>query len=141
MTSRSYLTWWLINAYVKYMATDQLSRVFSALADPTRRDILARLGEGDANVTELAAPFPISLPAISRHLKVLEGAGLITRDRQAQWRTNSLRTEPLEEATTWMQHLSHLWDDRFSRLDAHLASVKQALENTTTDTDKEEDDD
>ena len=123
------------------MATDQLSRVFSALADPTRRDILARLGEGDANVTEIAAPFPISLPAISRHLKVLEGAGLITRDRQAQWRTNSLRTEPLEEATTWMQHLSHLWDDRFGRLDAHLASVKQALENTNTDTDKEEDDD
>ncbi|MCW2749843.1 MAG: transcriptional repressor sdpR [Aeromicrobium sp.] len=127
------------------MPADQLSKVFSALADPTRRDILARLGEGDANVTELAAPFPISLPAISRHLKVLEGAGLITRDRQAQWRTNSLRTEPLEEATTWMQHLSHLWDDRFSRLDAHLASVKQALENTNTDTDsdtdKEEEDD
>ena len=110
------------------MATDQLSKVFSALADPTRRDILARLGEGDANVTELAAPFPISLPAISRHLKVLEGAGLISRDRQAQWRTNSLRTEPLEEATTWMQHLSQLWDARFTRLDAHLAAMKQALE-------------
>ncbi|MCW2799334.1 MAG: transcriptional repressor sdpR [Aeromicrobium sp.] len=126
------------------MATDQLSKVFSALADPTRRDILARLGDGDANVTELAAPFPISLPAISRHLKVLEGAGLITRDRQAQWRTNSLRTESLEEATTWMQHLSHLWDDRFSRLDVHLSAMKQALENTDsdkTDIDKEEDDD
>ena len=119
------------------MDADQLSKIFSALADPTRRGILARLGEGDANVTELAAPFPISLPAISRHLKVLEGAGLIARDRQAQWRTNSLRTEPLEEATTWMQHLSHLWDDRFSRLDTHLASMKNALE-TTTDTSKEE---
>ena len=123
------------------MATDQLSKVFSALADPTRRDILARLGEGDANVTELAAPFSISLPAISRHLKVLEGAGLIARDRQAQWRTNSLRTEPLEEATTWMQHLSQLWDERFSRLDVHLAAMK-ALEvldkDTHTDTDRGE---
>lgn len=121
------------------MATDQLSKVFSALADPTRRDILARLGEGDANVTELAAPFPISLPAISRHLKVLETAGLITRGRQAQWRTNSLRTEPLEEATSWMQHLSHVWDDRFDRLDDHLAAMKQALE--TTNPDKDDDDD
>jgi DNA-binding transcriptional ArsR family regulator len=124
------------------MPTDQLSKVFSALADPTRRDILARLGEGDANVTELAAPFPISLPAISRHLKVLEGAGLITRDRRAQWRTNSLRTEPLEEATTWMQHLSHLWDERFSRLDMHLAAMKQSLKDTETDdTQKDADDD
>lgn len=122
------------------MATDQLSKVFSALADPTRRDILARLGDGDATVTELAEPFTISLPAISRHLKVLEGAGLIARDRQAQWRTSSLRAEPLKEATTWMEHLSHLWDERFDRLDAHLASMKQALQDTT-DTDKEEDTD
>ncbi len=123
------------------MATDQLSKVFSALADPTRRDILARLGEGDATVTELAEPFTISLPAISRHLKVLEGAGLIARDRQAQWRTSSLRAAPLREATSWMEHLSHLWDERFNRLDAHLASMKQAMQDTTdtTDTDKEED--
>lgn len=123
------------------MATDQLSKVFSALADPTRRDILARLGEGDATVTELAEPFTISLPAISRHLKVLEGAGLIARDRQAQWRTSSLRAAPLKEATSWMEHLSHLWDERFNRLDAHLASMKQAMQDTTdtTDTDKEED--
>ena len=119
------------------MATDQLSKVFSALADPTRRDILARLGEGDATVTELAEPFTISLPAISRHLKVLEGAGLIARDRQAQWRTSSLRAEPLKEATTWMEHLSHLWDERFDRLDAHLASMKQAMQDNH-DTDKEE---
>lgn len=122
------------------MATDQLSKVFSALADPTRRDILARLGEGDATVTELAEPFPISLPAISRHLKVLEGAGLIARDRQAQWRTSSLRAEPLKEATTWMEHLSHLWDERLDRLDAHLASMKQALQDTEV-TDKEEETD
>ncbi|MDX6276147.1 MAG: hypothetical protein QOJ72_275 [Nocardioidaceae bacterium] len=124
------------------MATDQLSKVFSALADPTRRDILARLGEGDANVTELAAPFSISLPAISRHLKVLESAGLIARDRQAQWRTNSLRTEPLEEATTWMQHLSQLWDERFNRLDVHLAAMKAlAATDQDEDTDMGEDDD
>jgi DNA-binding transcriptional ArsR family regulator len=119
------------------MATDQLSKVFSALADPTRRDILTRLGQGDATVTELADPFPISLPAISRHLKLLETAGLISRDKRAQWRTNSLQAAPLKEATTWMEHLSHLWDDRFSRLDAHLAAMK-ALQDTT-DTNQEED--
>ncbi len=106
------------------MATDQLSQTFSALADPTRRAILARLFDGEATVTELAEPFDVSLPAISRHLKVLETAGLITRDRQAQWRTNSLRAEPLKEATTWMEHLSHLWDERFDRLDAHLEAMK-----------------
>jgi DNA-binding transcriptional ArsR family regulator len=120
------------------MATDQLSKVFSALADPTRRDILSRLGEGDATVTELADPFPISLPAISRHLKVLEGAGLISRDKRAQWRTNSLEAEPLKEATSWMDHLTHRWDGRFDRLDAHLAAMK-AVPSTETDPDKEED--
>lgn len=119
------------------MATDQLSRVFSALADPTRRDILTRLGQGDATVTELADPFPISLPAISRHLKVLETAGLISRDKRAQWRTNTLEAAPLKEATTWMDHLSHLWDDRLGRLDAHLAAMK-ALQDDTANTDKEE---
>ena len=108
------------------MATDELSRVFSALADPTRRAILLRLGEGQATVGELAEPFPISLPAISRHLKVLEQAGLIARDRRAQWRTNTLRAEPLKEATTWMEHLSRLWDERFDRLDAYLEAIKQA---------------
>jgi DNA-binding transcriptional ArsR family regulator len=111
------------------VSTDQLSKVFSALADPTRREILTRLGEGDATVTELAEPFPISLPAVSRHLKVLEGAGLIARGRQAQWRTSSLRALPLKEATTWMEHLSHLWDERFDRLAVHLAEL-QRTENT-----------
>lgn len=123
------------------MATDQLSKVFSALADPTRRDILARLGEGDATVTQLAEPFTISLPAISRHLKVLEGAGLIARDRQAQWRTSSLRAEPLKEATTWMEHLSHLWDERFDRLDAHLAAMKQTLHESPDTDEKDNTDD
>ena len=107
------------------MATDELSRVFSALADPTRRDILARLGQGDATVSDLAEPYAISLPAISRHLKVLEGAGLITRGRRAQWRTSSLRAEPLHLATTWLAHLTRVWDDRFDRLDAHLATLMQ----------------
>ncbi len=115
------------------MATDQLSKVFSALSDPTRRDILLRLGDGPVTVTELAEPFPISLPAVSRHLKVLEQAGLISRDRQAQWRTSTLRAEPLKEATTWMEHLSHLWDERFDRLDAHLAALqKQMKDNPPT---------
>lgn len=124
------------------MATDQLSRVFSALSDPTRRDILLRLGEGEATVTELAVPFPISLPAVSRHLKVLEKAGLISRDRQAQWRTSTLRAEPLKEATTWMEHLSHLWDERFDRLDAHLAAMtRQLQDNTPTPEEKDKDDD
>ena len=76
-------------------------------------------------MTELAEPFPISLPAISRHLKVLEGAGLIARGRQAQWRTSSLRAAPLKEATTWMEHLSHLWDERFDRLAVHLAEIQR----------------
>ncbi|MGZ5366867.1 MAG: ArsR/SmtB family transcription factor [Aeromicrobium sp.] len=124
------------------MATDQLSKVFSALSDPTRRDILVRLGKGVATVTELAEPFPISLPAVSRHLKVLEQAGLISRDRQAQWRTSTLRAEPLKEATTWMDHLSRLWDERFDRLDAHLEVMKKQLQdNQTTPEDKEENDD
>lgn len=109
------------------VAADELSRVFSALADPTRRDILVRLGRGSATVTELAQPFPISLPAVSRHLKVLEQAGLIDRDRHAQWRSSSLRAEPIREATAWMEHLTEVWTDRFSRLDEHLAAMKKQL--------------
>lgn len=115
------------------MATDQLSRVFSALADPTRRDILARLGGGDATVSDLAEPYAISLPAVSRHLKVLESAGLITRGRRAQWRTNALRAEPLREATTWMEHLTSLWDERFDRLDAHLAGLMLRTDDEDTE--------
>ncbi len=111
------------------MATDRLSLVFSALADPTRRAILARLLQGDATVNELAEPFPISLPAISRHLKVLEAAGLITRSRNAQWRTSSLEIAPLQEVTDWMEPYRQFWDTNFDRLDAHLKQMQSGQTN------------
>jgi DNA-binding transcriptional ArsR family regulator len=104
------------------MATDQLSLVFGALADPTRRQILSRLSRGDATVTALAEPFPISLPAISRHLKVLERAGLIVRGRSGQFRSSALRSGALDDAADWMTHCRAVWDDRFARLDEHLAA-------------------
>ena len=106
-------------------ADDRLSVVFAALADPTRRAIIARLAEGDATVTELAEPFPISLPAISRHLKVLERAGLISRSRSGQWRSSTLEAAPLKEATDWMERYRIFWDASFDRLDAHLRRVQQ----------------
>jgi DNA-binding transcriptional ArsR family regulator len=106
-------------------ATDQLSVIFGALADPTRRAILARLADGDATVTELAEPFSISLPAISRHLKVLENAGLISRSRSGQWRSSTLEAAPLREATAWMEQYRQFWDASFDRLDAHLRRVRQ----------------
>jgi DNA-binding transcriptional ArsR family regulator len=104
------------------MPTDRLNLTFAALADPTRRSILSRLAEGEATVSELAKPFTISLPAISRHLKVLEGAGLIARDREAQWRPSRLQTDPLDEAVEWMQSRKETWEGRMDRLDAHLRS-------------------
>jgi DNA-binding transcriptional ArsR family regulator len=102
------------------MPTDQLDLTFAALADPTRRSILTRLSEGEATVQELAEPLPISLPAISRHLKVLERAGLIVRGREAQWRPSGLQVEPLDEAVEWMQSRKRTWEGRMDRLDAHL---------------------
>ncbi|MGA7088863.1 MAG: metalloregulator ArsR/SmtB family transcription factor [Candidatus Dormiibacterota bacterium] len=102
-----------------------LNSVFSALADPTRRGILERLGRGDATVSELAEPFDISLPAISRHLKVLEQAGLITRARRSQWITSTLHTAPLDAADAWMAQVRLLWSARFDRLDVHLQQVKR----------------
>jgi DNA-binding transcriptional ArsR family regulator len=99
---------------------DQLTRTFAALADPTRRAILSRLAEGEATVNELAQPFRMSLPAISRHLKVLERAGLIVRSREAQWRPSRLRADPLDEAVEWMQSRKQTWESRMDRLDAHL---------------------
>jgi DNA-binding transcriptional ArsR family regulator len=107
-------------------AEDQLSVVFAALADPTRRAILSRLADGDATVTELAEPFPISLPAVSRHLKVLERAGLISRSRAGQWRSSSLEATPLKEASDWMERYRVFWDGSFDRLDAHLRRVQQS---------------
>ena len=100
--------------------SDQLTLTFAALADPTRRSILTRLAEGEATVNELAEPFAMSLPAISRHLKVLERAGLIVRGREAQWRPSRMRAEPLDEAMAWMDSRKRTWEARMDRLDAHL---------------------
>lgn len=102
------------------MPTDQLNRTFAALADPTRRAILNRLSEGEATVSELAEPFAVSLPAISRHLKVLERAGLIVRSREAQWRPSRMQAEPLDDAMAWMQSRKQTWEARLDRLDTHL---------------------
>src|ERR687897_3626426 len=102
------------------MPTDQLSITFAALADPTRRSILTRLAEGEATVNELAEPFSVSLPAISRHLKVLERARLIERTREGQARPSRLRAQPLDDAVQWMEIRRRTWDARMDRLDAHL---------------------
>ena len=107
------------------MTVDQLSSVFGALADPTRRAILARLAEGDLAVRDLAAPFPMSQPAISRHLKVLESAGLISRTRRATARLSHFEPEPLRDATEWLAHYQAVWDERFGRLDELLAELQQ----------------
>ena len=101
-------------------AHDALSQTFAALADPTRRAILARLAEGEASVTELAEPFEISQPAVSKHLKVLENAGLISRGRDGQTRPCRLRPEPLREIAAWAEHTQAAWEQRLDRLEAHL---------------------
>jgi DNA-binding transcriptional ArsR family regulator len=102
-----------------------LSETFAALGDPTRLAILERLAEGDATVTELAEPFSVSLPAISRHLKVLERAGLITRGREAQSRPSSLRVQALTEAAMWMNARREMWEGRMDRLDRHLKQIQK----------------
>jgi DNA-binding transcriptional ArsR family regulator len=107
------------------MNADHLSSVFGALADPTRRAILAQLTEGDRSVMDLSAPFPVSQPAISRHLKVLEGAGLISRSRRATVRLSHLEAAPLREATEWLARYQAYWDESYDRLDALLASLKR----------------
>jgi DNA-binding transcriptional ArsR family regulator len=107
------------------MPTDHLSDTFAALADPTRRAILGRLAEGDATVNELAAPFSVSQPAISRHLKVLERAGLIARSRSAQARPSSLRVERLRQATEWIETRRATWERRMERLDQHLEEIQK----------------
>jgi DNA-binding transcriptional ArsR family regulator len=107
------------------MTVDQLNSVFGALADPTRRAILARLVEGDLAVRDVAAPFAMSQPAISRHLKALESAGLISRSRRATARLSHLEPEPLREATNWLARYQALWDERFDQLDEVLASLQR----------------
>lgn len=102
----------------------RLDAVFGALADPTRRAILARLADGDLTVAQLTAPFPVSQPAISRHLKVLEGAGLISRRREATSRLSHLEAKPLREATTWLARYRAYWDESYERLDALLDSLR-----------------
>ena len=111
------------------MAVDQLSRTFAALADPTRRAIVARLAEGEATVNELAEPFPISVQAVSQHLKVLERAGLITRRRSAQLRPSRLQGAPLKEAVDWLEKYRRFWQGSFDRLDERLQATEQESEH------------
>ena len=106
------------------MTPDHLNATFAALADPTRRAILARLASGDASVTELGEPFRISLPAISKHLKVLERAGLIARGRDAQWRPCRLEAGPLKDAADWLDHYRHFWGRSLDRLEDYLGELQ-----------------
>jgi DNA-binding transcriptional ArsR family regulator len=121
----------LINEVVEYMTvatdtdTDPLSVTFAALADPTRREILARLATGEATVNELAAPFTISLQAVSKHLKVLEHAGLISRGRNAQYRPCRLEAEHLDTAVEWIERNKEVWTNRFDRLEQHLKDIQR----------------
>jgi DNA-binding transcriptional ArsR family regulator len=111
---------------VKYnTATDRLSATFAALADPTRRAILASLIAGPVNVNDLAEPFKMSLPGISKHLKVLERAGLITRGREAQWRPCKLAAAPLKDVADWAEHYRRFWDESFDRLDEYLKEMQK----------------
>ena len=107
------------------MTPDNLSTTFAALADPTRRAILARLSSGERSVTELAKPFDLSLPAISKHLKVLQRAGLITQGRKAQWRPCRLEAGPLKDVTEWLEHYRRHWDESFDRLDDYLREIQR----------------
>jgi DNA-binding transcriptional ArsR family regulator len=111
------------------MTPDSLSATLSALADPTRRAILARLATGERSVTELAEPFAMSLPAVSRHLKVLEKAKLIERSREAQWRPCKLAPEPLKEVSSWLEQYRQLWEDRLDRLDQYLKDIQKNQED------------
>jgi DNA-binding transcriptional ArsR family regulator len=115
---------------VQHMTVDRLSSVFAALADPTRRAILARLASGEATVTELAAPFEMSLPAVSKHLKVLERAGLIARGRSAQWRPCRLEPAPLRDADDWLETYRRFWESGFDRLDDHLRELRRTQEGS-----------
>src|SRR6187402_549573 len=106
------------------MQTDALSATFAALADPTRRAILARLTSGECSVSELAEPFAMSMPAVSKHLRVLERAGLVTQRREAQWRPCRIEAGPLKDVADWAEHYRHIWEERFDRLDKYLRELK-----------------
>src|SRR5271170_7000732 len=112
------------------MQSDQLSATFAALADPTRRAILARLATGEASVTQLAEPFEMSMPAISKHLKVLERAHLIARGREAQWRPCRLEAAPLKDIADWIEHYRQFWEQSFDRLDDYLRQLKVSNSKT-----------
>jgi len=118
--------------HTEMVEADRLSTVFGALADPTRRAILARLADGDLPVRDVAAPFPMSQPAISRHLKVLEDAGLISRSRRATARLSHLEAEPLRDATAWLARYQAYWDERYDQLDELLAKLQRPDAAATT---------
>ena len=132
---RRYITDRLYNPLVmeEMEQTDSLSATFFALADPTRRAILARLARGEASVTELAAPFDMSQPAISKHLRVLERAGLIEQSRQAQWRPRRLRAEPLKAAAAWVGEYRRHWEASFDRLDTYLKQLDESTDRKDID--------
>ncbi len=134
---RLYFTFWLINRMVYYdMGTDHLSTTFAALADPTRRAILARLSDGEASVTEIAEPFAMSLPAVSKHLKVLQRAGLIARGRDAQWRPCRLEGGPLKEVAEWVGGYRRFWEESFDRLDEYLRDLQAQQKEHHDDADE-----
>jgi DNA-binding transcriptional ArsR family regulator len=112
------------------MHTDHLSMTFAALADPTRRAILARLSTGEASVSDLAQPFEMSMPAISKHLKVLQRAGLITQSREAQWRPCKLAPAPLKDVADWVEEYRRLWEERLDRLDVYLRELQSQAKKT-----------
>ena len=120
--------------------TDSLTTTFGALADPTRRALIARLAEGEATVSELAAPFDLSLPAISKHLKVLQKAGLVEQGRQAQWRPCRLRPEPLRDIVSWLDRYREVLGERYDRLDAYLRELQDDPAPTTPTTPRKEQD-
>ena len=127
----------LNNRTVKYeMDSDRLSTTFAALADPTRRAILARLVNGEASVTDLAEPFAMSMPAVSRHLKVLEHAGLIARGREAQWRPCRLEAAPLRDIADWVEHYRRFWEESSDRLDEYLHELQAARSKLATKKEK-----
>ena len=122
------------------LTEERLDRTFAALADPTRRAILARLATGEASVTELAAPFAMSLPAVSKHLKVLERAGLISRGRERQWRPARLDARPIEEVAGWAERYRRFWDERYERLDEYLGELQGRKPRKKESKRKEKDD-